>query len=151
MQSKQIKASDSIRKLMGLGPFMKAIGLGKYEMIPDSLKIEGENFYMEFQVHSCAEAEEWSESTSPVCTLCSGYASGWITEALTNGVVPIYAFEVECEATGKTNCCKFVVSSVSTVQENVQNYLYRTNNVKDLTAIMQKMNSVFVDSNRQQQ
>lgn len=149
VRKKQIKSSDPFRKLMGLGPFMKAMGLGRVEILVDTLKVDGENFYLEFHLHSSVEAEGWSESSYPVCTLCSGYTSGWITEALTNGVIPIYSVEVECESTGKSNCCKFMVSSVNTLEENVQNYLNRTNNIKQISTVMNKMNWIFVDTYQQ--
>lgn len=73
--------------------------------ILDGNPTEDDNFYLKYNHPYSFEADSWIDkgikSNEPVCTMNSGYSSGWCEESFG---VPLTAVEISCRAKGDDNC-----------------------------------------------
>lgn len=80
---------------------------------------EDKNFYLKYNHPYSFEADSWIDkglkSDQPVCTMNSGYSSGWCEESFG---VPLTAVEISCRAKGDENCT-FIMAH----PDKIKNYL----------------------------
>jgi two-component sensor histidine kinase/predicted hydrocarbon binding protein len=96
---------DPLEKLAA-GPVHFAFtGWANVEISPESNPSLDEHFYLKFYHHNSFEAQAWMKakipSEIPVCTMNSGYSSGWCEESFG---MPLTAVEIACEAHGAERC-----------------------------------------------
>lgn len=75
-----------VKSIIGLQNFVENTGLGKLTPSLKTLRVQKNKkrckCYMEFDVSSCFEASTWPLSGFPVCTMMSGYCTGWFASTL---------------------------------------------------------------------
>ena len=117
---KKMKLEDPIQKLSA-GPIHFAYtGWANVEILAESNPSPDENFFLKYHHHNSFEAQSWKKagrrSTFPVCTMNSGYSSGWCEESFG---IPLTAVEISCEAKGDENCT-FIMAPPDRIQEYLE-------------------------------
>lgn len=91
-------------------------GWANVEIYPESNPVADESYLLKYRHHNSFEAQSWikagKKSTTPVCTMNSGYAAGWCEEAFG---IPLTAVELTCEAMGH-DACTFVMAPTDKIQ-----------------------------------
>ncbi|UKN00617.1 hypothetical protein K6119_12845 [Paracrocinitomix mangrovi] len=114
---KKMKLKEPIERLSA-GPVHFAFtGWANVEILPECNPVPNENFYLKYHHHNSFEAQSWikagKKSEIPVCTMNSGYSSGWCEESFG---IPLTAIEIECEAQGAENCT-FIMAPPNRIYE----------------------------------
>ncbi len=98
-------------------------GWASVELIEEHIDEDDPENYLIFDHHNSFEADAWLEArggtTVPVCTMNSGYSSGWVSESVGTNLVTT---EILCRARGD-DCCRFVMASPDTIDERIEAYL----------------------------
>ena len=93
------------------------------EISSESNPSPGENFFLKYQHHNSFEAQAWikagKKSDSPVCTMNSGYSTGWCEESFG---VSLTAVEISCEAKGDDSCT-FIMAPTNKIEDYVEEYV----------------------------
>lgn len=114
---KKMKLTDPVQKLSA-GPVHFAFtGWANVEILPESRPSPDENFFLKYYHHNSFEAQSWIKAKRkahfPVCTMNSGYSSGWCEESFG---FPLTAVEIECEAHGDDHCT-FIMAPPDKIHE----------------------------------
>jgi two-component sensor histidine kinase/predicted hydrocarbon binding protein len=117
---KKMELSDPVQKLSA-GPVHFAFtGWANVEILPESNPSPDENFFLKYIHHNSFEAQSWikanRKSDFPVCTMNSGYSSGWCEESFG---IALTAVEVECEARGDKQCT-FIMAPPDKIHQYLQ-------------------------------
>ena len=101
----KMKLTDPIQQLSA-GPVHFAYsGWANVEILEESNPSPNENFFLKFHHHNSFEAQSWikanRKSELPVCTMNSGYSSGWCEASFG---MPLTTVEICCEAQGAERC-----------------------------------------------
>lgn len=101
----KMKLEDPVEKLSA-GPVHFAFtGWANVEILPESNPSPDDNYYLKFYHHNSFEAQAWlaasRKSKGPVCTMNSGYSSGWCEESFG---ISLTTVEIACEAAGDEHC-----------------------------------------------
>jgi len=123
---KKMKLKEPITKLSA-GPVHFAFtGWANVEIHPDSNPSPDNDFYLKYYHHNSFEAQSWikakRKSEAPVCTMNTGYSSGWCEESFGQSLT---AVEIECEAHGGERCT-FIMAPPDRIQE----YLDKESSIK---------------------
>lgn len=113
----RMSLTDPIEKLSA-GPVQFAYtGWANVEILPESNPSPDENFYLKYHHHNSFEAQSWLKakrtSDKPVCTMNSGYSSGWSAESYG---MSLTAVEISCEAC-RDEYCTFVMAPPNKINE----------------------------------
>ena len=120
---KNLSLKDPLEKLAA-GPIHFAYtGWANVEISSESNPSPGENFFLKYQHHNSFEAQAWikagKKSDSPVCTMNSGYSTGWCEESFG---VSLTAVEISCEAKGDDSCT-FIMAPTNKIEDYVEEYV----------------------------
>lgn len=101
----KMKLTDPIQQLSA-GPVHFAYsGWANVEILEESNPSPDENFFLKFHHHNSFEAQSWikakRKSEIPVCTMNSGYSSGWCEASFG---IALTTVEICCEAQGADHC-----------------------------------------------
>lgn len=112
---KKMNLTDPVSKLSA-GPVHFAYSGWAFVDIIDGTPSADENFYLKFNHPYSFEASSWLakgiKSDVPVCTMNSGYSSGWCEESFG---VPLTTVEITCKAKGD-DMCTFVMAHPNKIQ-----------------------------------
>jgi PAS domain S-box-containing protein len=110
------------RFLAGPVHFAKS-GWASVELIEEHVEPSSDDSYLIFDHHHSFEADAWLDARDgaelPVCTMSSGYSSGWVSESVDTRLVTT---EILCRARGD-DCCRFVMASPETINQRIKDYL----------------------------
>ncbi|MBD3636216.1 MAG: XylR N-terminal domain-containing protein [Crocinitomicaceae bacterium] len=117
---KKMNLKDPVEKLSA-GPVHFAFtGWANVEILPESNPAPDDTFFLKYVHHNSFEAQSWisagRKSDIPVCTMNSGYSSGWCEESFG---IPLTAVELECEAHGAENCT-FIMAPPHKIKEYLE-------------------------------
>ncbi len=123
---KKMKLKDAVQKLSAGPVHFAYTGWANVEIHPDSRPSPDDNFYLKYYHHNSFEAQSWikakRKSEGPVCTMNSGYSSGWCEESFG---IPLTSVEIECEAHGADKCT-FIMAP----PEKINEYLDKEESIK---------------------
>lgn len=115
----KMKLTDPVQKLSAGPVHFAYTGWANVEILPESNPSPDENFFLKYYHHNSFEAQSWiktnRKSDIPVCTMNSGYSSGWCEESFG---IPLTAVEIECEAHGAKHCT-FIMAPPDRIQEHL--------------------------------
>ncbi|QDG51499.1 PAS domain S-box protein [Persicimonas caeni] len=98
-------------------------GWASVELIEEHVEPDDPTNYLIFDHHHSFEADAWLEArggtTVPVCTMNSGYSSGWVSESVGTNLLTT---EILCRARGD-ECCRFVMAAPDVIEERIERYL----------------------------
>ncbi|MGV6860776.1 MAG: histidine kinase dimerization/phosphoacceptor domain -containing protein [Putridiphycobacter sp.] len=118
----KMNLKDPISKLSA-GPVHFAYSGWAFVDIIDSNPTPDENYYLKYNHPYSFEAQSWLvkgiKSTVPVCTMNSGYSSGWCEESFG---IPLTTVEISCKAKGD-DTCTFIMAP----PHKIQGYLDKEN------------------------
>ena len=96
---------DPVQKLSAGPVHFAYTGWANVEVLPESAPSPDNNYFLKYYHHNSFEAQAWiragRKSKSPVCTMNSGYSSGWCEASFR---IPLTAVEIACEAQGAEHC-----------------------------------------------
>lgn len=114
----KMNLTDPISKLSA-GPIHFAYSGWAFVDIVEGAPTPDENFYLKYNHPYSFEAASWLskgvKSDVPVCTMNSGYSSGWCEESFG---IPLTAVEITCKAKGD-DMCTFVMAHPNKIQEHL--------------------------------
>lgn len=114
---KKMKLQDPVQKLSAGPVHFAYTGWANVEVLPESKPSPDSNFFMKYYHHNSFEAQAWIKagrtSKLPVCTMNSGYSSGWCEESFG---IPLTAVEISCEAQGADHCT-FIMAPPDRIEE----------------------------------
>lgn len=117
---KKMNLTDALEKLSAGPVYFAFAGWANVEILPESNPIPDDNFFLKYYHHNSFEAQAWikagRKSELPVCTMNSGYSSGWCEESFG---LPLTAVEIECEAHGAERCT-FIMAPPHKIQEYLE-------------------------------
>jgi len=112
----KMNLTDPISKLSA-GPVHFAYSGWAFVDIIEGNPTDDENFYLKYNHPYSFEADSWIDkgikSEKPVCTMNSGYSSGWCEESFG---IPLTAVEITCRAKGDENCT-FIMAHPDKIQD----------------------------------
>jgi len=115
---KKMNLTDPIAKLSA-GPVHFAYSGWAFVDIIEGKPTADKNFYLKYKHPYSFEADSWLSkgltSDAPVCTMNSGYSSGWCEESFG---IPLTSVEITCRAKGDESCT-FIMAH----PDKIQNYL----------------------------
>lgn len=117
---KRMKLTDPIQKLSAGPVHFAYTGWANVEILTESNPSPDQNFFLKYHHHNSFEAQSWIKakraSDKPVCTMNSGYSSGWCEESFG---IPLTAVEISCEACGDENCT-FIMAPPNKINEYLE-------------------------------
>lgn len=116
---KKMNLNDPVSKLSA-GPIHFAYSGWASVEILDSNPSPDDRFFLKYNHPHSFEAESWIKhkkvADRPVCTMNSGYSSGWCEESFG---VPLTAIEISCRAKGD-DCCTFIMAHPDRIGEYLE-------------------------------
>ncbi|MBN4071525.1 XylR N-terminal domain-containing protein [Crocinitomix catalasitica] len=126
---KKMELKDPVQKLSAGPVHFAYTGWANVEILPESKPSPDNDYFIKYYHHNSFEAQSWikagRKSDHPVCTMNSGYSSGWCQESFG---IPLTAVEIACEAQGAEKCT-FIMAPPDRIEE----YLDREEMVKDIS------------------
>jgi two-component sensor histidine kinase/predicted hydrocarbon binding protein len=116
----RMKLSDPLHKLSAGPVHFAYTGWANVEILPESNPSPDDTFLLKFHHHNSFEAQSWikakRKSEIPVCTMNSGYSSGWCAESFG---IPLTTVEICCEAQGAKHCT-FIMAPPHKIHEYLE-------------------------------
>jgi diguanylate cyclase (GGDEF)-like protein/PAS domain S-box-containing protein len=116
---------DPVSKLSAGPIYFSHAGWAFVDIFAESRPEPNENYYLIYDHLYSFEADAWiragRRSDFPVCSMNSGYASGWCEESFG---LPLVATEISCRAKGD-DACRFIMAPPDRVEAYVAQYLGR--------------------------
>ena len=116
----RMKLSDPLQKLSAGPVHFAYTGWANVEILPESNPNPDDTFLLKFHHHNSFEAQSWikakRKSEIPVCTMNSGYSSGWCAESFG---IPLTTVEICCEAQGAKHCT-FIMAPPHKIHEYLE-------------------------------